>query len=97
MAFLMAIVPRRLSLVVPGASQLGVCSKVFMQTLETRITDNDLGTGSYSDPESFATAASNSDFQNCDIVYIPYFRKYFQYHDHCVKCGTLHFFTNEFQ
>ena len=44
------------------------------------------GIGSFSNPETFATAQSNPNFKNCDIVYIPYFRKYFQYNDHCVQC-----------
>ncbi|MCJ1275899.1 hypothetical protein MMC21_003704 [Puttea exsequens] len=46
----------------------------------------DGGDGSYANPETFATAQSNTDFANCDIIYIPYFKKYFQYHDHCVAC-----------
>ncbi len=42
------------------------------------------GTGSYYDPETFATSKSNLNFARCEIVYIPYFRKYFQYSDLCV-------------
>ncbi|KAL6722324.1 hypothetical protein ACLMJK_001431 [Lecanora helva] len=44
------------------------------------------GIGTYSNPETFATAQSNTNFKNCDIVYIPYLRKYFQYTDHCQRC-----------
>ena len=41
------------------------------------------GDGSYSNPETFATAMTNTNFKQCEIVYIPYFQKYFQYMDHC--------------
>ncbi len=58
-------------------------------SLASRGADTGKGTGSYSNPETFATAQSNPDFTNCEIVYIPYLQKYFQYADHCVKCGKF--------
>lgn len=44
------------------------------------------GTGSYSSPETFATSKNNPSFTRCEIVYIPYLRKYFQYSDLCIQC-----------
>ncbi|KAL8677364.1 MAG: hypothetical protein Q9186_006199 [Xanthomendoza sp. 1 TL-2023] len=44
------------------------------------------GTGTYDDPISFATAA-NGDFTPCDIVYLPWVKKYARFEDSCAKCG----------
>ncbi|KAL9629468.1 MAG: hypothetical protein Q9164_006868, partial [Protoblastenia rupestris] len=44
--------------------------------------------GSYENPGLFATAETNTAFQKCEIVYIPYFKKYFQYGDICAQCAT---------
>lgn len=62
---------------------------LFVSYYRLMATNGDQGDGSYSNPETFATAQSNTDFKNCDVVYIPYFRKYFQYLDHCVQCGMF--------
>ena len=45
------------------------------------------GSGTYSDPETFATAMDNTNFKECEIVYIPYLQKYFRYNDHCEQCS----------
>ena len=44
------------------------------------------GTGSYDDPITFATA-TDGDFQICEIVYLPYLRKYARYEDDCEQCS----------
>lgn len=46
------------------------------------------GVGSYEDPALFATAKSNTAFAECDIIYIPYFKKYFQFGDICAQCES---------
>lgn len=48
-----------------------------------------LGTGSYSDPVTLATSKYNPAFSQCEVIYLPYFQKYFQMADHCVACGKL--------
>jgi len=53
--------------------------------LETSQSGAAGGDGSYAHPETFATAMTNTNFKQCEIVYLPYFQKYFQYMDHCVK------------
>lgn len=44
------------------------------------------GTGSYDDPITFATA-TDGDFAVCDIVYLPYVKKYARYEDDCEQCS----------
>ena len=44
------------------------------------------GTGSYDDPITFATA-TDGDFKVCDVVYLPYLRKYARYEDDCEQCS----------
>ncbi|KAL8825188.1 MAG: hypothetical protein Q9191_004566 [Dirinaria sp. TL-2023a] len=44
------------------------------------------GTGSYDDPISFATA-TDGDFKVCDVVYLPWVKKYARYEDDCEQCG----------
>lgn len=46
------------------------------------------GTGSYDDPITFATAP-DGDFKVCDIVYLPYLRKYARYEDDCEQCSEF--------
>ena len=50
------------------------------------------GTGSYDDPITFATAP-DGDFHVCDIVYLPYLRKYARYEDDCEQCSKSFTFT----
>lgn len=45
------------------------------------------GTGSYSDPLTFASAPN--EFIPCEVIYDPYLRKYLRYEDHCADC-TVH-------
>ncbi|KAL8790955.1 MAG: hypothetical protein Q9195_006100 [Heterodermia aff. obscurata] len=44
------------------------------------------GTGSYSDPITFATAP-DGDFRVCEVVYLPHVRKYARYEDDCEQCN----------
>ena len=46
------------------------------------------GDGSYENPALFATAEINPQFKKCEIVYLPLFKKYFQYGDICQQCAT---------
>lgn len=45
-----------------------------------------LGDGSYNNPYA-AAAHGNSDFQKCELVYVPLLRKYFRVQDDCSGCG----------
>ncbi|RAL16785.1 uncharacterized protein BO97DRAFT_420179 [Aspergillus homomorphus CBS 101889] len=44
------------------------------------------GTGTYSDPLTFASASG--EFKQCEIIYLPYLRKYLRYEDECAQCTT---------
>ncbi|KAI4235781.1 MAG: hypothetical protein L6R40_006376 [Gallowayella cf. fulva] len=44
------------------------------------------GTGTYDDPISFATAADGP-FTPCDIVYLPWVKKYARFEDTCAQCA----------
>ncbi|KAL9582062.1 MAG: hypothetical protein Q9212_003513 [Teloschistes hypoglaucus] len=44
------------------------------------------GTGTHDDPISLATA-TQGDFAVCDIVYLPWLKKYARYDDDCEQCG----------
>ena len=46
------------------------------------------GSGSYSDPITFATAPG--EFSKCEIIYIPYLKKYARMEDYCEQCSKLH-------
>ncbi|EOD46388.1 putative cyclohexanone monooxygenase protein [Neofusicoccum parvum UCRNP2] len=53
------------------------------------------GTGTYQDPLTFATA--KGEFNDCEIIYAPYLKKYLIYQDFCAQCtedwtssGTWH-------
>lgn len=53
------------------------------------------GTGTYQDPLTFATA--KGEFNDCEIIYAPYLKKYLIYQDLCAQCtedwtssGTWH-------
>lgn len=56
--------------------------------LATSMSGTAGGDGSFANPETFATAMTNTNFKQCEIVYIPYFQKYFQYMDHCEAAIT---------
>lgn len=49
------------------------------------------GDGSLGDPVTMA-AAYNA-FAKCEVIYIPYLRKYARYEDYCGQCGMLPTFT----
>ena len=49
-----------------------------------------VGTGTYTDPISFATATDNNYFPQCGIVYVPSLHKYFRNEDDCAECSTSH-------
>jgi hypothetical protein len=42
------------------------------------------GTGTFSDPLTMASAEGQ--FEQCEIVYVPYLRKYVRYEDFCQQC-----------
>lgn len=44
------------------------------------------GTGTYTDPLTFASAAG--EFDSCEIIYDPYTKKYLRYEDYCAQCTT---------
>ncbi|OJI83541.1 hypothetical protein ASPTUDRAFT_55578 [Aspergillus tubingensis CBS 134.48] len=44
------------------------------------------GTGTYDDPLTFATAPG--EFEKCEIIYLPYLRKYLRFEDTCAQCTT---------
>jgi hypothetical protein len=44
------------------------------------------GTGTYSDPLTFASA--QGEFEECEIIYDPYLKKYLRYEDMCAQCTT---------
>ncbi len=43
------------------------------------------GTGTYSDPVTFATAPG--EFNVCEIIYLPLLTKYGRYEDDCAQCS----------
>lgn len=45
-----------------------------------------IGTGTATDPITFASA--DGEFDNCELIYIPLFRKYFYKGDSCAQCQT---------
>ncbi|CRG85474.1 hypothetical protein PISL3812_02530 [Talaromyces islandicus] len=44
------------------------------------------GTGTYSDPVTFASASG--EFETCEIIYAPYLKKYLRYEDECAQCES---------
>lgn len=46
------------------------------------------GTGTYDDPLSFATA--DGEYEECEIVYAPYVKKYLRRDDFCASCKAPH-------
>jgi len=44
------------------------------------------GTGTYADPLTFASAPG--EFDQCEIIYDPYTRKYLRFEDTCAQCTT---------
>lgn len=42
------------------------------------------GTGTFSDPLTMASAEGQ--FEECEIVYVPYLQKYVRYEDFCQQC-----------
>lgn len=44
------------------------------------------GSGTYDDPVTFASA-TNGIFTKCEIIYIPYLKKYGRFEDYCGQCG----------
>ncbi|MCJ1269721.1 hypothetical protein MMC22_009613 [Lobaria immixta] len=45
------------------------------------------GNGTYGDPVTFS-AAAGGDFQDCEIIYLPYVQKYARYEKDCDQCKT---------
>ena len=48
--------------------------------------DTPLGDGSSAKPYALATSETSTGFAYCEIIYVPYFRKYFQFVDTCEQC-----------
>lgn len=48
--------------------------------------DGALGVGTYSNPLTFASASG--EFSSCEIIYLPYLKKYLRYEDYCAQCST---------
>ena len=48
--------------------------------------DGSLGVGTYSNPLTFASASG--EFSSCEIIYLPYLKKYIRYEDYCAQCST---------
>lgn len=44
------------------------------------------GVGTYSDPVTFASASG--EFSSCEIIYVPYLKKYVRFEDYCAQCNT---------
>lgn len=44
------------------------------------------GTGTYSNPLTFASAPG--EFSTCEIIYVPYLKKYARFEDYCAQCTT---------
>lgn len=44
-----------------------------------------IGSGSFGDPLTLA-AASNGPFKKCEVVYLPYLKKYARFEDVCGQC-----------
>jgi hypothetical protein len=44
------------------------------------------GTGTYTDPLTFASAPG--EFNQCEVIYDPYLRKYLRFEDYCAQCTT---------
>ncbi|MCJ1455909.1 hypothetical protein MMC28_006266 [Mycoblastus sanguinarius] len=47
------------------------------------------GTGTYTDPISFATATDNTNLPQCGMVYLPWLHKYFRNEDDCENCTGM--------
>ena len=43
------------------------------------------GSGTYADPLTFASAPG--EYSQCEIVYVPYLKKYARLEDYCAQCG----------
>ncbi|KAI4217448.1 MAG: hypothetical protein LQ351_000043 [Letrouitia transgressa] len=50
------------------------------------LSHKNAGTGTYSDPLTFASAPG--EFSQCEIIYVPYLKKYVRFEDSCATCTT---------
>ncbi|CAL8580568.1 hypothetical protein XPA_006290, partial [Xanthoria parietina] len=44
------------------------------------------GTGTYTNPLTFASAPG--EFTSCEVIYVPYLKKYARFEDYCAQCAT---------
>lgn len=51
----------------------------------SRDFDGVLGVGTYSNPVTFASAPG--EFSSCEIIYVPYLKKYARFEDYCAQCS----------
>ncbi|KAL8949556.1 MAG: hypothetical protein Q9222_004348 [Ikaeria aurantiellina] len=49
------------------------------------------GTGTYTDPLTFASAPG--EFSTCEVIYVPYLKKYARFEDSCAQCSTCVLFS----
>ena len=56
-----------------------------------------VGSGTYSDPLTFASAPG--EFSTCEVIYVPYLKKYARFEDTCDQCSesTDPFFSSSHQ
>ncbi|KAL8809668.1 MAG: hypothetical protein Q9223_003367 [Gallowayella weberi] len=50
-----------------------------------RETDVVAGSGTYSNPLTFASAPG--EFNSCEVIYVPYLKKYARFEDYCAQCS----------
>lgn len=47
------------------------------------------GAGTYDNPFTLATMEGSTLLTECELVYVPYFKKYYRFQDHCTGCGKF--------
>ena len=50
-----------------------------------------IGTGTYDDPLTFAS--DPNEYDQCEIIYLPYLQKYLRMEDECTQCSTFTFYN----
>lgn len=81
-------------MILPGQQPLTIAAiaiirlEVFIHgtaSSATRDIDVEIGVGTYSDPLTFASAPG--EFSSCEIIYLPYLKKYVRFEDYCAQCS----------
>lgn len=55
------------------------------QDVNKKTTKQLTGTGTYTNPLTFASAPG--EFTSCEVIYVPYLKKYARFEDYCAQCG----------